>query len=234
MEPGIAAVMPRRRAALLLSPVQANVAEFRRQTLAPDETQAPRRRSARFRLRVVAALVARRRCCSPQALPAMPRPQAVGLPRRTVGPPTRRQITVATTLRRRARAEEPGAGAAAAKAVTLADRDGSDGARPGKDCPRAGGAGHAPQTELAESEAVSGDRTRPPQAEGPAPSRPGTAARSGASPRPPARSRRSARAWPIARRGSARCPRRSRRTRTGPRGTAARRRRSGRPPRCGA
>ena len=41
-----------------------------------------------------------------------------------------------------------------------------DGTRPGKDDPRAGGAGHAPQTEPAESEAVSGDRTRPPQAKG--------------------------------------------------------------------
>jgi hypothetical protein len=40
MQPGIAAVMPRRRAALLLSPVQANVPEFRRETLAPDEIRA--------------------------------------------------------------------------------------------------------------------------------------------------------------------------------------------------
>jgi hypothetical protein len=61
----------------------------------------------------------------------------------------------------------PGAGAVAAKAVTLADRDVDGGARPGKDGVRAGGAGHAPQTELAESEAVSGDRTRPPPAKGP-------------------------------------------------------------------
>jgi hypothetical protein len=38
-----------------------------------------------------------------------------------------------------------------------------EGARPGKDVVRAGGAGHAPQTEPAESEAVSGDRTRPPR-----------------------------------------------------------------------
>jgi hypothetical protein len=67
-------------------------------------------------------------------------------------------------------AREPGAGAAAAKAVALADRDGSDGARPGKDGVRAGGAGHAPQTEPAESEAVSGDRTRPPT--GPQPAAP--------------------------------------------------------------
>jgi hypothetical protein len=57
-------------------------------------------------------------------------------------------------------AYRPGAGAVAAKAVTLADRDAGDGARPGRDGVRAGGAGHAPQTELAESEAVSGDRTR--------------------------------------------------------------------------
>jgi hypothetical protein len=64
-------------------------------------------------------------------------------------------------------AREPGAGAAVAKAVAPADRDANDGARPGKDGPRAGGAGHAPQTELAESEAVSGDRTRPPQTKGP-------------------------------------------------------------------
>ena len=41
------------------------------------------------------------------------------------------------------------------------------GAQRGIDDPRAGGAGHAPQTEPAESEAVSGDRTRPPQANGP-------------------------------------------------------------------
>jgi hypothetical protein len=39
-----------------------------------------------------------------------------------------------------------------------------EGARPGKDVVRAGGAGHAPQTEPAESEAVSGDRPRPPPA----------------------------------------------------------------------
>ena len=45
-----------------------------------------------------------------------------------------------------------------------ADRDAGEGARPGKDGPRAGVAGHAPQTELAESEAVSDDRTRPPPA----------------------------------------------------------------------
>ena len=63
-------------------------------------------------------------------------------------------------------AQGPGAGAVAAKAVTLADRDVDDGARPGKDDALAGGAGHAPQTELAESEAVSGDRTRPPPAKG--------------------------------------------------------------------
>jgi hypothetical protein len=62
---------------------------------------------------------------------------------------------------------EPGAGAAAAKAVAPADRDVDDGARPSKDGDRAGGAGHAPQTELAESEAVSGDRTRPPPAHSP-------------------------------------------------------------------
>src|SRR3954462_2447365 len=49
----------------------------------------------------------------------------------------------------------------------LADRVAGGGGRPGKDGVRVGGAGHAPQTELAESEAVSGDRTRPPPAEGP-------------------------------------------------------------------
>jgi hypothetical protein len=64
-------------------------------------------------------------------------------------------------------AHGPGAGAAVAKAVALADRDTGDGARSGKDDARAGGAGHAPQTEPAESEAVSGDRTRPPPAKGP-------------------------------------------------------------------
>jgi hypothetical protein len=64
-------------------------------------------------------------------------------------------------------AREPGAGAAAAKAVTLADRDVDERARSGEDGVRAGGAGHAPQTELAESEAVSGDRTRPPLAHSP-------------------------------------------------------------------
>ena len=41
------------------------------------------------------------------------------------------------------------------------------GARPSKNCVRAGGAGHGPQTEPAESEAVSADRTRPPPAKGP-------------------------------------------------------------------
>ena len=56
-------------------------------------------------------------------------------------------------------AQEPGAGAVVAKAVTLADRDVDGGARPGKNGVRAGGAGHAPQTELAESEVVSGGRT---------------------------------------------------------------------------
>ena len=61
-------------------------------------------------------------------------------------------------------AHGPGAGAVAAKAVALADRDVDGEARRGKDGVRAGGAGHAPQTELAESEAVSGDRTRPPPA----------------------------------------------------------------------
>jgi hypothetical protein len=50
---------------------------------------------------------------------------------------------------------------------TLTDRVAGVGVRPGKDGPRAGGAGHAPQMEPAESEAVSGDRTRPPQANGP-------------------------------------------------------------------
>ena len=64
-------------------------------------------------------------------------------------------------------AREPGAGAAAARAVTPADRNVDEPAWPGKDCVRAGGAGHAPQTEPAESEAVSGDRTRPPMAHGP-------------------------------------------------------------------
>src|SRR6478672_11884753 len=66
---------------------------------------------------------------------------------------------------------EPGAGAAAARAVTPADRNVDEPAWPGKDCVRAGGAGHAPQTEPAESEAVSGDRTRPPMAHGPRPYR---------------------------------------------------------------
>src|SRR3954470_23406028 len=65
-------------------------------------------------------------------------------------------------LRRRAEAPEPSAGAAAAKAVDARGPRRHDGARPGKDDARAGGAGHAPQTEPAESEAVSGDRTRPP------------------------------------------------------------------------
>ena len=60
-------------------------------------------------------------------------------------------------------AHEPGAGAAAAKAVTPADRDMDERARPGEDGVRAGGAGRTHQTELAESEAVSGDRTRPPR-----------------------------------------------------------------------
>ena len=64
-------------------------------------------------------------------------------------------------------AHGPGAGPVASKAVTLADRAAGSGARPGKDGVRAGGAGHAPQTELAESEAVSGDRTRPPPTKGP-------------------------------------------------------------------
>jgi hypothetical protein len=45
-------------------------------------------------------------------------------------------------------AREPGAGAAAAKAVTLADRDAGNGARPGKDGPRAGGGGHALRRSL--------------------------------------------------------------------------------------
>ena len=67
-------------------------------------------------------------------------------------------------------AHGPGAGAAVAKAVAFADGTADGGARPGKNCVRAGGAGHAPQTELAESEAVSGDRTRPPQVHGPPPS----------------------------------------------------------------
>ena len=53
-----------------------------------------------------------------------------------------------------------------------------DGTRPGKDDARAGGAGHAPQTEPAEPEAVSGDRTRPQQAKGPP--RAGVAWRGGA------------------------------------------------------
>jgi pimeloyl-ACP methyl ester carboxylesterase len=66
-------------------------------------------------------------------------------------------------------AREPGAGAAAAKPVTLADRDVDERARSGEDGVRAGGAGHAPQTELAESEAVSGDRTRPPPPHSPPP-----------------------------------------------------------------
>src|SRR4051812_22581868 len=69
-------------------------------------------------------------------------------------------------LRRRAEAPEPSAGAAAAKAVDARGPRRHDGAQPGKDDARAGGAGHAPQTEPAESEAVSGDRTRPPQANG--------------------------------------------------------------------
>src|SRR3954468_1121494 len=68
---------------------------------------------------------------------------------------------------RRAWAYRRATGAAAAKAVDAHGSQHSDGTRPGKDDPRAGGAGHAPQTEPAESEAVSGDRTRPPQAKGP-------------------------------------------------------------------
>src|SRR3954470_614417 len=68
---------------------------------------------------------------------------------------------------RRAWAYRRATGAAAAKAVDAHGSQHSDGTRPGKDDPRAGGAGHAPQTEPAESEAVSGDRTRPPQANGP-------------------------------------------------------------------
>jgi hypothetical protein len=63
------------------------------------------------------------------------------------------------------------------------------GARPGKDGARAGGAGHAPQTELAESEAVSGDRTRPPQTKGPNAEPAATAPLAGA----PQRSRRNGR-----------------------------------------
>jgi hypothetical protein len=40
MHPGTAAVMPRTSGALLLSPDEANVAEFRRQRLARDEERA--------------------------------------------------------------------------------------------------------------------------------------------------------------------------------------------------
>src|SRR3954470_3785813 len=74
-------------------------------------------------------------------------------------------------LRRRAEAPEPSAGAAAAKAVDAHGPRRHQGARPGKDDARAGGAGPAPQTEPAESEAVSGDRTRPPPTNGPSASR---------------------------------------------------------------
>ena len=72
---------------------------------------------------------------------------------------------MAATLRRRAVRTEPGAGAADAKAVTLADRGAGGGARPGKTVPA--WRGTRCQTELAESQAVSGDRTRPPQATAP-------------------------------------------------------------------
>src|SRR3954447_14277608 len=90
---------------------------------------------------------------------------------------------------RRAWAYRRTTGAAAAKAVDAHGSQHSDGTRPGKDDPRAGGAGHAPQTEPAESEAVSGDRTRPPQAKGP---RASTRGRSGTALAPaPARPYRS-------------------------------------------
>ena len=95
------------------------------------------------------------------------------------GSPTRRQTTAAAGASAESRAQGPGGGAAAAKCVTPADRDAGGGSPAGqKRCP-GGWRGTRCQTELAESEAVSGDRTRPPPAHGP--------------PRQPARSNRSGR-----------------------------------------
>jgi hypothetical protein len=81
-----------------------------------------------------------------------------------VGSPRRRQTTVATTLRRRAARMSPAQQLRSRRESRPRTAPQHERARPGKDGPRAGGAGHAPQTELAESEAVSGDRTRPPLA----------------------------------------------------------------------
>jgi hypothetical protein len=90
MQPGIAPVMPRRRAALLLSPVQANVAEFRRQTLAPDEHRAPWPKRRRLPLRLgkarawapcsqtIEARPQRVSCCRGPGLPLRQRSSCAG------------------------------------------------------------------------------------------------------------------------------------------------------------
>jgi hypothetical protein len=62
MHPGTAAVMSR-TAAHSSFPDEANAAEFRRRSLAPDDKQALHESRARFRLRVVAALAT---ACSPR------------------------------------------------------------------------------------------------------------------------------------------------------------------------
>ena len=110
-----------------------------------------------------------RSCCSPQALPAMPRPAGC----RTATAHRRLANAEAGHGRHDAPAQSTGGRArrrsCGCEGVSPADRGARVGARPGKDGVRAGGAGHAPQTEPAESEAVSGDRTRPPPAHSPPP-----------------------------------------------------------------
>ena len=92
------------------------------------------------------------------------RPSSRGAP---VGSPTRRPSTAAATLRRRGLTHGPGAGAAAAKG---SNARGPRQTRPSPARQRrspGGWRGTRCQTELAESEAVSGDRTRPPPAHSP-------------------------------------------------------------------